>query len=862
MRLVFRKNIRNYPLTIPLIAGVLVSVLTVQLPRWEILVITLGSAVALLLFLRKTVGIIPVVISVIFIISTSLRLCIPLSIQKSRSALAMSEWRRGDVTARVISTDNKLVAGGGTSTLLIEEISSGVRARIRLRYNLWKRFTGSMGLDGEILPVVGDVLTLILEPDFIRGARNPGGFDEKRYMFARLTFIKADTINIRQWNKPVRYTVGQRMTQLFDTLRSGLLEEAGKHLSTPADRLWGTIFLGSAVGVERAERESFRLAGLAHLLVASGTHVGIVLNALLPLERVAGTQKRRHIFQALLLLLFAALTGWAPSVTRSVLVIILMRFLTLMGIYTHRINCLMAVIIAMLCFDPFLIFNFSFAMSGIMGLGIALFVPGMYRKCANLSGTLLSTIAECLGFPPPGQRLLYGKSRALYRSHTYALKRQLSRIRHVALYILILLHRIVLLIANNVVIHTVAQVLILPWSVLFSARISLLSAVINLMAMPLLMAVLLGSVFALPFMLLNLRPLTALLFAALEPILELMLRVSRTLPAASQGYLIYSASLLWFYPGLLLLLYVVAKAKEKLRLKMLSAAIVFLLTAGAIVAIRDSHGPDLDIWFLDVGQGDAIMIDVKNGPLVMIDAGRPEAADFVLEPALNSLGREFVDLLILTHADKDHSGGLETLLRAGRLRAVGCSALSRDKIPLPDGPGPQFIELKQGSILRLGSYRLEVIMEGVPSDIFPLGEEWRGAEDENNRSLIISLIYAASEPSDEHRHCVLFTADATIEMERRLTDYITPAQVLKVAHHGSGKTTQEEFTQALKPEHAVISVGPNNYGHPADIVLESLQSAGARIWRTDRQGAIRCRINKGCPELSAFLEPNEYKVGR
>ena len=92
-----------------------------------------------------------------------------------------------------------------------------------------------------------------------------------------------------------------------------------------------------------------------------------------------------------------------------------------------------------------------------MGLGIALLVPGMYRKCANLSGTLLSTIAERLGFPPPEQRLLYGKSRALYRSHTYGLKRQLSRARHIALYILILLHRIVLLIANNVVIHVWVQ---------------------------------------------------------------------------------------------------------------------------------------------------------------------------------------------------------------------------------------------------------------------------------------------------------------------------------------------------------------------------------------------------------------------
>jgi len=315
--------------------------------------------------------------------------------------------------------------------------------------------------------------------------------------------------------------------------------------------------------------------------------------------------------------------------------------------------------------------------------------------------------------------------------------------------------------------------------------------------------------------------------------------------------------LLWFYPGLLLLLYVVGKAKEKLRRKILSAAIILLLTAGVIVGIKDVFDPDLEIWFLDVGQGDAIMIDVKNGPLVMIDAGRPEAADFVLEPALNSLGREFVDLLILTHADKDHSGGLETLLRAGRVRAVGCSALSREKIPLPDDPSPQFVELKQGSILRLGSYRLEVIMDGVPSDAFLLGEEWRRVEDENSRSLIISLIYEASEPSDEHRHCVLFTADATIETERRLTDYITPAQVLKVAHHGSGKTTQEEFTRVLKPKHAVISVGPNNYGHPADIVIESLQSAGARIWRTDRQGAIRCRINKGCPEVSAFLEPDE-----
>jgi competence protein ComEC len=228
-----------------------------------------------------------------------------------------------------------------------------------------------------------------------------------------------------------------------------------------------------------------------------------------------------------------------------------------------------------------------------------------------------------------------------------------------------------------------------------------------------------------------------------------------------------------------------------------------------------------------VGQGDSALIQAPDQEDILIDGG-PVSAGPTVAAYLISQNIDDIDVLVASHNDADHIGGLTDVLNSGiPVNAVvfnGEAATTTAYLnfenalkahgltPTPAAFGQEYV---------WGQLSADVLNPHTPLD-----------GDQNEDSIVLLLTY------DQVRF--LFPGDIGSSTEGTLLAEGTPvaADVLKVAHHGSKYSSSAAFLAAVKPKYAVISVGPNGYGHPAPETLARLAAAGARIYRTDRQGTI------------------------
>lgn len=218
----------------------------------------------------------------------------------------------------------------------------------------------------------------------------------------------------------------------------------------------------------------------------------------------------------------------------------------------------------------------------------------------------------------------------------------------------------------------------------------------------------------------------------------------------------------------------------------------------------------MEVWFLDVGQGDAAVVHFPDGRTWLVDGGRRD--DVV--STLRRRGVRRLDVVVASHGDADHAGGLP---------AVVC-------------------ELNVGE-LWIGRYEgHDVLLEasdacGVPVVVHGL------AEDASSNAA--SLVVRATSPHGD----VLFTGDLDAAGEGAVTQ---PATVLKVPHHGSDTSSSAHLVRTVDPSLAIISVGDNRYGHPHASVLARYAVAGVPILRTDRSSSIRVRLESTGPVYGAM----------
>jgi len=259
-----------------------------------------------------------------------------------------------------------------------------------------------------------------------------------------------------------------------------------------------------------------------------------------------------------------------------------------------------------------------------------------------------------------------------------------------------------------------------------------------------------------------------------------------------------------------------------------------VLIAGSLLAplviwsIALSSGPpsSLTVRFFDVGQGDAALLTSPAGVSVLVDGG-PDPAQVATE--LVALGVKRLDVVVASHPHADHVIGLPAVLSripVGLLLEPGCPADPPDALGLAEAVEAEGVPVRHpraGDVLVVGDVRFEVLSPD---------RCWTGTESDTNNDAIVlrasigeDSILFATEPEEPAQQVML---DAGIDLS---------ADVLKVPHHG-GATSIESFFQAVDPEVAVVSVGPNTYGHPVPEVLAWIAATGAEVFRTDRDGEV------------------------
>lgn len=240
---------------------------------------------------------------------------------------------------------------------------------------------------------------------------------------------------------------------------------------------------------------------------------------------------------------------------------------------------------------------------------------------------------------------------------------------------------------------------------------------------------------------------------------------------------------------------------------------------------------DLEVSFFDVGQGDAVFIETPGGYQILIDGGQNAVVLDRLADEM-SWGDRTIDLMILTHPEHDHYGGLIEVLKQYQVENILWTGIVRETAEFREWEelikieGAEITIAQAGQRIVLGSALMEVL--------YPFNSlAGQSSKSVNNTSIALRLIF--------EDNSFLFTGDAFKSVEKELTaEYQLTADVLAVGHHGSKTSSAEEFIQEVAPQIAIISSGKDNhYGHPHDEVLAVLEKFAIKVLRTDEDGNIK-----------------------
>ena len=234
---------------------------------------------------------------------------------------------------------------------------------------------------------------------------------------------------------------------------------------------------------------------------------------------------------------------------------------------------------------------------------------------------------------------------------------------------------------------------------------------------------------------------------------------------------------------------------------------------------------ELKVHFIDVGQGDSILIETPGGQNMLIDAGERDQGEKVVN-YIKSQGVDKLHFVVGTHPHSDHIGGLVKVIES-----IPVEKIYLPRVTHTSRSFENLLEAISNKGLKISTAAAGVkisLADGEASFIAPVGEDYEGL---NNYSAVIKLTYGSAS--------FLFTGDAEKLSEKEMLANGTDlkADVLKVGHHGSVSSTSSNFLQAVSPEYAVIMCGSgNDYGHPHKETLAAL--SGLEVYRTDSDGTI------------------------
>ncbi len=583
------------------------------------------------------------------------------------------------------------------------------------------------------------------------------------------------------------------LERVRDHLRAGL----GSHLPSTNAAFMQSLVLGETDDLMNQPelapgfdwRDVFSRSGLAHVLALSGQQVTILLVALGFALGALGVWR----YPALMVFLgvYVLIVGPSPSITRAAL----MGAAVLLSLWLGRgrleiMPALGLSVILTLLSGPRWLHDLGWQLSHLAVLGLAVFVPPVASALKRFSPSPRASKRERL-------RWWVVSGACLTLATTLA-----------------------------------AQLATLPLSASSFGIVPSGSLIANLLAGPL-VALLVPLGFLAALLGPQLGVAVNLLVAPLSHLTLEVARVCSAWPVLTWG----TVSAFGFVAYFAFLTVLALACWHRVRW---SLALGALLVAAFVTAAPKAR-PQAEIVYLDVGQGDASLIRLP-GATILVDGGGSVRSDFdvgkrVVVPALRALGVNHLTAVIATHADVDHIEGLSSVLRS---MPVGVLLIGFEKPGDPvwddlqrtaDTLNVPIQRVRRSQVWRIGQARLEFLHPG-----------WRPAQADNDNSVAFKLEYAGQRG--------LFLGDAPAEVETQLRP--GSVEVLKVAHHGSRFSTSPTLLERSRPRAAIISSGArNSYGHPARDVLDRLSRFGVRVYRTDRDGAIRYDLSTGAITVAA-----------
>lgn len=559
--------------------------------------------------------------------------------------------------------------------------------------------------------------------------------------------------------------------------RASLLAALDAEGSAARSLLAGVVCGAQALCARAGITEDFSRLGLSHLVAVSGTHLsvaGAVLGRVLGWLRVRPASRLGAL--ALVLGIYVVFTGLQVSALRAWIMVVVGLGAPVAGRRGHSLASVGAAAALMLVMDPACATSVGFQLSVLSVVGLAMFVP--------LAKGWLSALL-------PGVKLRW--------------------------------------LIDGCALTLVSQACTAPVALPLFATVPLLAPVANVLAVPLVTALLVGGLAVAPLMVL-VPPLGLLLAVPLE-VLAHVLCVGTAWMARLPGVapmVEVSAEAAAFALGIAgIVVYRFWPRPSPKRARLLAGVAVGL---AVVAVVRWGSGSPPRMVVMDVGQGDAILIQ-DGTRAVLVDVGLDDAVCKAL--TRNRVMR--LDAVVLTHTDLDHIGGLTHL--SGRVavdRIVVARGVEAGLLEMMDQAGVRMaipiVEVDAGDAIRVGRFLLTVLWPREPV-----------VGDENGDSLVMLAELATGEG---HRFRGLLTGDAEQEvLDPLVSDGTVGAiDILKVGHHGSTASTSRTMMEALTPAVAIASAGEGNrYGHPTEVCVATLEEGGAIVLCTKDAGDVEVR---------------------
>ena len=626
-------------------------------------------------------------------------------------------------------------------------------------------------------------------------ADNPGEFDAREYYSHKGIYIVGKDISILECGEDY-----SRIGDILFRLRIKSGEITDSVFGETDGSVIKAMLLGDKSGIDRDTKKLFPISGV-HIAIIGMTLFGV-------LRRLTGSYMASGIMAISVIVLYGVMTGMASSTVRAMIMMVISVIGQVKGRSPDMLTSAGTASVIQALIDPGIILDAGFQLSFAAVLGMA--VPGaLMKKLIPTKNKVVSTLVMNLAIT-----LATG-----------------------------------------------------PLVIFYYYQFPLYSIFLNLLIVPLVSVIIFVSIVVIAAMLIFpgiLQGNEMAVGIGAFPV-KLILAIYRQLCEWAMKLPFYSINtghvsvmmIVVFYMAMVGVLILLVRAKSadcaRVRRRMVCLCAAVIMTLCCVCYEAASFDREFRVVFMDVGQGDGILIRSGMGVNILIDGGSSSSnkvGEYVMVPVLKFYGAAHVDYAFVTHGDKDHVSGIQYLLsdtnsgiRIDNLVVPMYGDIENmgELLELAEKRGVNIIYMDGGSQMSCGKDAAKVWLN------FLHPSEKTDIKDANDLSAVIRLEYRG--------YSVLFTGDLGEDGERELISEggDLSADVLKVGHHGSRYSTSGEFLRAVDPDLAIISAGENNrYGHPHGETLERLDACGADVMSTIDQGAICVEITDGGISVTGY----------